>query len=169
MNKINRNQFQSFPYHLVDPSPWPILVSFSLLSLTLGAVMYMQGFTHGGQLLSLGFTLTVFGMILWFRDIITEGSNKIIYIYLVSCANILFIVKVITKEMIKILISKYIGIEQPKFNSKEEFGYYLAGLLEGDGHIGLPSIGKTSLNRILNPRITFTSHINNLENVFTYS
>jgi cytochrome c oxidase subunit 3 len=74
MNKINRNQFQSFPYHLVDPSPWPILVSFSLLSLTLGAVMYMQGFNHGGQLLSLGFTLTVFGMILWFRDIITEGT-----------------------------------------------------------------------------------------------
>jgi len=74
MNQINRNQFQSFPYHLVDPSPWPILVSFSLLSLTLGAVMYMQGFIYGGQLLSLGFTLTVFGMILWFRDIITEGT-----------------------------------------------------------------------------------------------
>jgi Cytochrome c oxidase subunit III/LAGLIDADG DNA endonuclease family len=74
MNKINRNQFQSFPYHLVEPSPWPILVSFSLLSLTLGAVMYMQGFTYGGHLLSLGFTLTVFGMILWFRDIITEGT-----------------------------------------------------------------------------------------------
>lgn len=74
MNKINRNQFQSFPYHLVDPSPWPILVSFSLLNLTLGAVMYMQGFNYGGQLISLGFTLTVFGMILWFRDIITEGT-----------------------------------------------------------------------------------------------
>lgn len=74
MNKINRNQFQSFPYHLVDPSPWPLLVSFSLLSLTLGAVMYMQGFTYGGYLISLGFTLTVSGMILWFRDIITEGT-----------------------------------------------------------------------------------------------
>lgn len=81
MNKINRNQFQSFPYHLVDPSPWPILVSFSLLSLTLGAVMYMQGFTYGGQLISLGFTLTVFGMILWFRDIITEGTKILIILY----------------------------------------------------------------------------------------
>ena len=95
MKKINRNQFQSFPYHLVEPSPWPILVSFSLLSLTLGAVMYMQGFTHGGQLISLGFTLTVFGMILWFRDIITEGrknSNN-----LISNLNILFSSKVIKK------------------------------------------------------------------------
>jgi hypothetical protein len=65
--------------------------------------------------------------------------------------------------MIKILLSKYINIEQPKFSSNEDLGYYLAGLLEGDGHIGLPSIGKTSLNRELNPRITFTSNINNLE------
>ena len=93
MNKINRNQFQSFPYHLVEPSPWPILVSFSLLSLTLGAVMYMQGFTHGGQLISLGFTLTVFGMILWFRDIITEGTWK--NIYYKSC--IIYITKAISK------------------------------------------------------------------------
>ena len=99
MNKINRNQFQSFPYHLVEPSPWPILVSFSLLSLTLGAVMYMQGFTHGEQLLSLGFTLTVFGMILWFRDIITEGTK--IYISLV---RIVLIAKAISKETIKLLL-----------------------------------------------------------------
>ncbi len=161
MNKINRNQFQSFPYHLVEPSPWPILVSFSLLSLTLGAVMYMQGFNHGGQLISLGFTLTVFGMILWFRDIITEGTEN--FNYPLSFDRIIFTAKVITKENIEIWLSRFIGKEQPKFSSKEEFGYYLAGLLKGDGQIGLPSIGKPSLNRVLNPRITFTSHINNLE------
>jgi hypothetical protein len=34
--------------------------------------------------------------------------------------------------------------------------------LEGDGHISLPSIGKSKLNRVLNPRIVFTSHINNI-------
>ena len=31
-------KFQHFPFHLVDPSPWPILTSFSLLNLTIGAV-----------------------------------------------------------------------------------------------------------------------------------
>jgi hypothetical protein len=48
------------------------------------------------------------------------------------------------------------------FNNDNDLGYYLAGLLEGDGHISLPSLGSTILNRVLNPRIVFTSHKNNL-------
>ena len=71
---IEKANYQAFPYHLVDPSPWPILVSFSLLSLMLGAAMYLHGFTYGGYFLTLGFTLTSFGSILWFRDIITEAT-----------------------------------------------------------------------------------------------
>ena len=47
-------------------------------------------------------------------------------------------------------------------NSSKELGHYLAGLLEGDGNINLPSLGKTTLKRVLNPRITFTCHINNI-------
>jgi len=72
--KININKFQLFPFHLVDPSPWPILLSFSLLNMAIGAVLYMHGFYNGGALLTLGFLLTCFGMTLWFRDVITEGT-----------------------------------------------------------------------------------------------
>jgi cytochrome c oxidase subunit 3 len=54
MISINKNKFQSHPYHLVDPSPWPISMSFSLLVLTVSAVLYMQGFKYGGYLLNLG-------------------------------------------------------------------------------------------------------------------
>jgi hypothetical protein len=45
---------------------------------------------------------------------------------------------------------------------EDQFGYYLAGLLEGNGHLSLPFSDKTILNRILNPRIIFTSHIDNI-------
>ena len=74
MKNIKISQFQAFPYHLVEPSPWPILVSFSIFSMAIGAVMYMHGFSHGGLLLNLGFIITVYGMILWFRDVISEGT-----------------------------------------------------------------------------------------------
>jgi|SRR5215472_4608312 len=71
---IQKNQFQAFPYHLVDPSPWPILVGFSVFFMAIGAVMYIHGFSNGGYLLNLGFIITVYGMILWFRDVISEGT-----------------------------------------------------------------------------------------------
>lgn len=72
--KININKFQHFPFHLVDPSPWPILLSFTLLNMAIGAVLYMHGYNNGGFILTIGFILTVLGMILWFRDVITEGT-----------------------------------------------------------------------------------------------
>jgi len=68
------NKFQHFPFHLVDPSPWPILTSFSLLNLTIGAVSYMHGYSYGGYILTLGFILTLYGMVLWFRDVVIEGT-----------------------------------------------------------------------------------------------
>lgn len=71
---LRNKNYQYFPYHLVDPSPWPILVSFSLLSLTIGAVTYLHGYNNGGFLLSIGFILTVSGMTLWLRDVIIEST-----------------------------------------------------------------------------------------------
>jgi len=55
-------------------SPWPILVSFSLLTLTTGAVLFMHGYYLGGYILTLGFIITIFGMGLWLRDIVTEAT-----------------------------------------------------------------------------------------------
>jgi len=70
----NRGQFQAFPYHLVEPSPWPILVSFSVFTMAIGATMSFHGFANGGSVLALGFVITTYGSILWFRDVISEGT-----------------------------------------------------------------------------------------------
>ena len=40
-------------YHLVDPSPWPIYVSFSCLVLAIGAVYYMHSDVSWGMYLGL--------------------------------------------------------------------------------------------------------------------
>jgi len=74
MKNISRTEYQAFPSHLVEPSPWPILISFALLTFTVSAVLYMHGFVNGGVLLTLGFFLTASGMTLWFRDIVAEGT-----------------------------------------------------------------------------------------------
>ena len=68
------NQFQGHPYHMVEPSPWPILTSFSLLTLTTSGVMYFHGLNHSLTFLTFGFLATLFSMILWFRDVSAEGT-----------------------------------------------------------------------------------------------
>jgi hypothetical protein len=74
--------------------------------------------------------------------------------------KVLKIVKAIdNKEIVSSIENRHLLYPDIK---EDQFGYYLAGLLEGDGNINVPAHGITTLNRVLNPRITFTSHINNL-------
>jgi len=60
------------PYHLVDPSPWPIVGSIAALATTVGAVMFM----HGGWpwLLPIGFIGILATMFFWFRDVVREAT-----------------------------------------------------------------------------------------------
>lgn len=85
MHNVERHKLQAFPFHLVDPSPWPILTSFSLLSMAIGAVLYFHGFNNGGHLLLLGFILTASAMTLWFKDVIFEGT----YLFLIQNKKIM--------------------------------------------------------------------------------
>jgi len=61
-------------YHLVDPSPWPILTSFSALAVTLGGVLYMHFYTYGGFILSAGLLLTAYSVVFWWRDVVREST-----------------------------------------------------------------------------------------------
>lgn len=66
--------YQAHPYHLVTPSPWPLFTSFSLFSMAIFAVSYFHGFQYGGYGLTLSYFVTLFVMILWFRDVILEAT-----------------------------------------------------------------------------------------------
>jgi cytochrome c oxidase subunit 3 len=57
-------------------SPWPILTSFALLTLTSSAVMYFHGIENGGISLCLGFITTVAGMYFWWNNITTEATYQ---------------------------------------------------------------------------------------------
>lgn len=68
--KLINNQ----PYHLVDPSPWPLIASLAALMTTFGGVLYMQGYNGGRFLLTLGFLMILFVMFVWWRDIVREST-----------------------------------------------------------------------------------------------
>lgn len=74
MTNIIRSNFQSHPFHLVSPSPWPLYTSASLLSLTTSGVLTMHGFNDSKYNLLFAFLCLVLSMSFWFRDVISEGT-----------------------------------------------------------------------------------------------
>jgi cytochrome c oxidase subunit 3 len=62
-------------YHLVDPSPWPVIGSISAFVLAVGAIAWMHNMFTGAPLVVaagvLGILYTMFG---WWRDVIMEAE-----------------------------------------------------------------------------------------------
>jgi cytochrome c oxidase subunit 3 len=61
------------PYHLVDPSPWPIIGAVGALCTVLGIIFA----AHYGSyiLLVIGLLIVVFTMFMWWRDVIRESRT----------------------------------------------------------------------------------------------
>lgn len=60
-------------YHMVEPSPWPIIGSISAFIMTAGAVLWM----HGGTAIpmGIGFLGVLYTMFGWWRDMVREGHQ----------------------------------------------------------------------------------------------
>jgi cytochrome c oxidase subunit 3 len=61
-------------YHLVDPSPWPLVGAFGGFMLTLGGVLYMHRYIGGWNLFVTGLSTILFVMYAWWRDVIREAT-----------------------------------------------------------------------------------------------
>jgi hypothetical protein len=161
MLNLNRSNFQAHPFHLVSPSPWPLYTSISLLSLTTSAALSFHGFAFAEYNLMMSLISLILAMAFWWRDVIAEGTlnlkNRILFNYNLNIARAIP-VENLNKSLNDYKVNNNIEV----FKNNNNLGYYLAGLLEGDGHISLPSLAVTTFNRVLNPRIVFTSHANNL-------
>ena len=61
-------------YHLVDPSPWPIIGAASALAITMGGVYWIRG---GTSLVAIaGIIGIIYVMIAWWRDVINEAEHQ---------------------------------------------------------------------------------------------
>src|ERR1700722_19290667 len=59
-------------FHMVDKSPWPLLVSICALLLTLGALVWFNQKNNFFVIFAL--ISIIFLASLWFRDVIREGT-----------------------------------------------------------------------------------------------
>ena len=61
-------------YHMVKPSPWPVLGALAGGTLLGGSILYF----HGEQiwLMCIGFALTLATMYFWWRDVIREATEE---------------------------------------------------------------------------------------------
>nr|BAH86216.1 cytochrome c oxidase subunit III [Branchiostoma lanceolatum]BAH86294.1 cytochrome c oxidase subunit III [Branchiostoma lanceolatum] len=64
--------YQPHPWHLVEPSPWPLVGGSAAFTLTVGLVMWFH--YNSITLLVLGLFLVVVTMIQWWRDVIREAT-----------------------------------------------------------------------------------------------
>ena len=62
-------------FHLVNPSPWPIIGAGCALVTAIGLVMFMHGVGIGPLVLALGVAGVLFTMAGWWRDVIIEGQS----------------------------------------------------------------------------------------------
>uniref|UniRef100_A0AAU6PCZ7 Cytochrome c oxidase subunit 3 n=1 Tax=Diplonychus sp. TaxID=2977879 RepID=A0AAU6PCZ7_9HEMI len=63
---------KNHPFHMVDPSPWPLTGSIGAMTLVSGLVMWFHQYKT--DLLMLGLVIVILTMIQWWRDITREGT-----------------------------------------------------------------------------------------------
>ena len=68
--------FTKHPYHIVDPSPWPLFTSVGALGFTVGTVMFMHKYFYGSLLLFSGLLCIIYMAFFWWRDIVREGTYE---------------------------------------------------------------------------------------------
>jgi len=75
MNTFNDNKTKlGHSYHMVTPSPYPFLMGASASITAIGATLYMHRFINGLLVLLLGIILISFICVLWWRDVLREGT-----------------------------------------------------------------------------------------------
>jgi cytochrome c oxidase subunit 3 len=60
-------------YHLVEPSPWPIVGAVSAFVLAVGAIMWMHG--SAPWIMAIGFAGVLYTMFMWWRDVVREAHS----------------------------------------------------------------------------------------------
>jgi cytochrome c oxidase subunit 3 len=62
-------------YHILPPSPWPMVGSMAALAMAGGAIMWMHAAAYGGWVFLAGLAGVLFTMFSWWSDVIREANG----------------------------------------------------------------------------------------------
>ena len=77
LQNVHRNikSYRKHDFHLVDPSPWPLVASAAVFCSMIGGVWSMHGEENGLGFLIAGLLLTFLTAYLWWKDVVREGKK----------------------------------------------------------------------------------------------
>ena len=97
------NQFKylktTHSFHLVDPSPWPLIGALGAFMATTGGVLYMHSYEGGWSLFTRGVVVILYVMYAWWRDIIREATFEEQHTYTVQRGLRLGVILFIVSEV----------------------------------------------------------------------
>src|SRR4051794_41435652 len=67
-------------YHLVNPSPWPIIGSIGAFLMAVGGIMWMKGLAigglkAGGGIFIIGFLIVLYVIASWWADVVHHAQT----------------------------------------------------------------------------------------------
>lgn len=71
---INVRRAQTHPFHIVDPSPWPLITSIAAMFMLFGFTLYLHFYENGFLLFTIGLLTVIGTMSIWWRDVIREAT-----------------------------------------------------------------------------------------------
>merc|ERR1711862_939387 len=71
---LNKYLVTKHSWHLVDPSPWPLVTALGAFTITFSLVLIMHSYKYGDQLIICGFLILLYSIYMWWRDIIREAT-----------------------------------------------------------------------------------------------
>ena len=145
MTNITRSNFQAHPFHLVSPSPWPLLTSIALLTLTTTGVLLNSPVLNQAICWNIQYLITP-SLEGGAGDIGQSVGN-------LENLNFLGILRDYTLEFFCCSIPVIVEKSSPSLLSNYNLSYYLAGLIEADGTIIVPKTERSPKGRLNYPSI----------------